>query len=73
MRVYFQRGFPLRFGLGDDPFLRVAVGDVVGGTKVVKEVAAADAKGRFQGGCGVVKTGVDYLVVVVSWDEYRER
>jgi hypothetical protein len=33
--------------LGYDPFLGVAVGDVVFGTEVVEEVAAADAKFGF--------------------------
>lgn len=62
MGVDFQTGFPLRGGLRYDPFLRVAVGDVVLRAEVVEEVAAADAEAGFEGGCGVIETCVDYLV-----------
>lgn len=52
----------MRGGLRYDPFLRVAVGDVVLRAEVVEEVAAADAEAGFEGGCGVIETCVDYLV-----------
>lgn len=62
MRVDFQTGFPLRGSLCYDPFLRVAVGDVVLRAEVVEEVAATDAEAGFERGCGVIETSVNYLV-----------
>lgn len=52
----------MRGGLRYDPFLRVAVGDVVLCAEVVEEVAATDAEAGFEGGCGVIETCVDYLI-----------
>jgi hypothetical protein len=46
--MYLKTGFPLLWCLGDNPFLGVAVGDVVLGAEVVEHVSAADAELRFQ-------------------------
>lgn len=54
----------MRLGLGYDPFLGVAVRDVVVGAEVVEQVAAADAEGGFQRSGWVVETGMDYLFVM---------
>lgn len=62
MCVHFQTGFPLCGILRHDPFLRVAVGNVVFRAEVVEEVAAADAELGFEGGCWVIEACVDYLV-----------
>lgn len=62
MRVDFQTGFPLCGALRYDPFLRIAVGDVVLRAEVVEEVAAADAEAGFERGRGIIEPCVDYLV-----------
>lgn len=62
MGVDLQTSFPLRGGLRHNPFLCVAVGNVVLRAEVVEEVAAADAEAGFEGVCWVIEACVDYLV-----------
>ena len=59
--VHAQTGFPLFWGLGDDPFFGVAVWDVVLGAECVQELFALDAEGGFQGVGAVVEACVDDL------------
>lgn len=63
MFVDAETGFPLFWGLGDDPFLGVAVRDVVLGAECVEELFAFDAEGGFEGVGAVVEACMDDLFI----------
>lgn len=55
------QGSELRVVLRDDPFARVAVGDVVFGTEFIQEGFASDAEVRLGGIRAVVQSSMDHL------------
>ena len=65
MFVDAETGFPLFWGLGDDPFLGVAVRDVVLGAECVEELFAFDAEGGFEGVDAVVEACMDDLFIKI--------
>ena len=63
MFVDAETSVPLLGGLSDNPFLGIAVWNVVLHAELIEQVAATNAKFGFQGVRRVVKTSVDNLIV----------